>query len=250
MVDCGDNDNTCVILTTYVAPALGVLIGNILWLSSFPATMNAFSKLQLGSLNPIPFPFMLMNSFMWLVYSVLKGDHFIYFANIFGFILSLFYSFICVVSAMFEYQESSDARLTKIINKIKLLLFIVALIIVASFDILLITSIDMKTKVNICGIMAVIFLAFFYASPLSLIFGILKNKDSSGLDWYLVLASFTNGFLWFIYGLFLNEPYLYAPNGFGIIVSLIQVVCLITFPKRIQLPNDREENASINDGNF
>lgn len=237
MIQCNDNQ-TCLILTSYIAPSIGVIVGNVLWMSSYPAIRKAFVNRKLGFINPIPYPFMLLNAFVWIVYSVLKQDHFLYFANIFGLILSLYYCTICIIAAMFEHIVSKQDDLERTITRLKYLLLFIAIVFIPSVDFFLIVSIDMDTKQNICGIMGVVCLAMFYASPLSVILNVIKKKDSSCLEGNFVRAALMNSSLWFIYGLFLNDSYVYFPNVFGAFVSVIQLICIGVFPKKRNDKND------------
>lgn len=156
MIECNENQ-TCLILTLYVAPSIGVLVGNILWLSSYPTIRKALLKNKIGSINPIPFPFMLLNALIWIVYSVIRQDHFIYFANVFGFILSLYYSVVCIIAAMFENADNAVGHLKNTISRLVSLLAIAAIIFALSIDILLIVQIDLETRKNICGNLFMLF---------------------------------------------------------------------------------------------
>lgn len=102
------------------------------------------------------------------------------------------------------------------------------------------------------GIMALICLGMFYASPLSVIFTVIKNKDSTGLDLYFILAALLNSSLWAIYGLFLNDVFLYGPTIFGAFVSIIQLICIISFPKKILDENTQysKESKNVNEKNM
>jgi ABC-type multidrug transport system permease subunit len=151
MVQCEGNQ-TCLTVTSYVVPSIGIITANILWFSSYPAIKKALENLRLGSLNPIPFPFMLLNSFIWVVYSVLKKDDFLYFSVIFGFLISLCFCVICIFSAMFEYHITKNDNLKITINRLKVLFFLIAIIFVMSVYIFLIMLIDNDAKQNACGI--------------------------------------------------------------------------------------------------
>jgi solute carrier family 50 protein (sugar transporter) len=247
MIKCEDN-RTCVVLTSYVVPSLGIVTANLLWFSSLPRMIKVLEESSLGTINPIPFPFMLLNSFVWVLYAILTQDHLAFFSVIFGFVISVYYCGICIFSAMSEFDRTKNIKLGRIINRMKILISFAGVVFIFSLYVFLIMPIDLETKQNICGIMALSFLAMFYASPLSVIFNVIKKKDSSGLELYFVLAALLNSALWAIYGLFMNDIYMWTPSAFGVLVSLLQLSCIRAFPRNnLDVDTNFHEENSVHE---
>lgn len=80
------------IILQYVFPGLGTITGHLMWFAPWHAIHRAVSAGTLGNLNPLPWAFMLGNCIGWVTYGILTDDYFIFFANIFGFLLSVHYN--------------------------------------------------------------------------------------------------------------------------------------------------------------
>jgi hypothetical protein len=52
-----------------------------MWLSPLHAVLMARSKGSLGSLNPLPFNMMMVNSIAWVMYAVLLNDYYVFFGK-------------------------------------------------------------------------------------------------------------------------------------------------------------------------
>jgi solute carrier family 50 protein (sugar transporter) len=82
--------STKVILLEYVCPALGTIIGNIMFFAPYRDMKQAVDRGQgLGDLNPTPWAFMLGNCFGWIVYGILLQNLWLFVANCPGFVLSV-----------------------------------------------------------------------------------------------------------------------------------------------------------------
>ena len=88
------------ILTSYVAPALGMLLANTMFFSPLLAVLRVRRNENLGDLNPLPFPVILGNCCSWLVYSFLTHDWFLFFGNLPGILLGMFFVLSTTVYAL------------------------------------------------------------------------------------------------------------------------------------------------------
>jgi solute carrier family 50 protein (sugar transporter) len=80
-----------------------------MWLAPLRSIQQAVEAGRLGTLNPLPWAFMLGNCCGWVTYSILKRDFFIFFANIFGLILSVYYN-LAAVKLQFHGDRSVNLR--------------------------------------------------------------------------------------------------------------------------------------------
>lgn len=78
-----------VIILEYVCPAMGTIFANMMFYAPYGDLQRAIARTDLGDLNPTPWAFMLGNCFGWVLYGILMQNLWIFFANVFGFILSV-----------------------------------------------------------------------------------------------------------------------------------------------------------------
>lgn len=57
------------VLLTIVAPAIGLCCANAMFLAPLPAVRQARLASDLKDLNPLPFPMILANCILWVIYS-------------------------------------------------------------------------------------------------------------------------------------------------------------------------------------
>ena len=76
-------------------------------------------------------------------------------------------------------------------------------------------------------------LVFFYGAPLSKIRIVLKKRQSDFLHLPTMLTNTSNSFFWTSYALApqINDPFIYVPNGLGVVLGVTQLVLWIAFRK-------------------
>ena len=80
------------ILLGYVAPLLGIVVGNYMWYAPYQDVQKALQRGSLGDLNPLPWAFMLGNCIGWVTYGILRHNYFVFFGNIFGLLLAVWFN--------------------------------------------------------------------------------------------------------------------------------------------------------------
>jgi len=71
-----------------------------------------------------------------------------------------------------------------------------------------------------------------YGSPASTIVQVIRQKSAASIHLPFVLTSALNSLLWATYGLIVNEPFLWAPIGLGLVFNVILLVLKAVFHKR------------------
>eukprot|EP00873_Tetraselmis_striata_P026211 jgi/Tetstr1/446475/TSEL_034016.t1 len=79
------------IIVNYVAPVIGVVVANAMFSSPLAAVLRVRKSRALGELNPLPYPVIFCNCICWLVYAMLTNDWFLYFGNLPGMLLGIFF---------------------------------------------------------------------------------------------------------------------------------------------------------------
>lgn len=219
--------------TSILAPVIGIVLANIMWLAPLKDVYNARLSQQLGTLNPIPFTMILINCIGWTMYGVLTNDIYIFFANCFGIIIGLF----CSSSAMMLLLNGNESKPTA--NEKSLIIHMEILMIGGvSFWILMIFIVGMILHGNdpssvmigvICDIISIV----YYAAPLSSLYQVIVTADASSLHVPTIVANLLNGAMWFIYGLSaINNLLVWLPNGLGVMLAIIQLTVVFMYNPR------------------
>lgn len=90
----------------------------------------------------------------------------------------------------------------------------------------------------VLGTTSVLCLVLYYTSPMvyisltkSTFYEILRTKNTSSLDPMLSIASVFNSVFWTIYGFVISDAFVYGPNAFGLLFSILQGVVLWVYPR-------------------
>jgi len=96
-------------------------------------------------------------------------------------------------------------------------------------------------------------LVFFYGAPLSAIGRVLKTKRSDMLHAPTMAMNTTNSIFWTAYAIApqIRDPFVYVPNGLGVVLGAIQFALWIVFPRntkqRRQSDCENETSGEIDD---
>lgn len=101
-----------------LCPFLGVITANLISMSPWQNVQDSINSKSIENHNPMPYPMMLNNNVAWLLYSLLVKDSFIFWGNIFGWALSLYFT-ISLYSIVFAggqiYQKQRRNMLVALI---------------------------------------------------------------------------------------------------------------------------------------
>ncbi|KAI3452414.1 hypothetical protein Pfo_009079 [Paulownia fortunei] len=99
------------------------------------------------------------------------------------------------------------------------------------------------TRSMFVGIICVVFGIIMYGSPLSILRKVIKTESAEFLPFWLCLAGFSNGVVWFIYANLKSfDPYIATGNGVGGLLGFVQL-CVYRYytwkaKRRGQVEND------------
>ncbi|KAG6607945.1 Bidirectional sugar transporter SWEET2 [Cucurbita argyrosperma subsp. argyrosperma] len=77
---------------------------------------------------------------------------------------------------------------------------------------------------NVVGILSCASLVSMFASPLFIINLVIRTKSVEFMPFYLSLSTFLMSVSFFLYGLFNYDLFVYAPNGIGAVLGIVQLV--------------------------
>jgi len=172
---------------------------------------------------------MMNNSVGWFLYGLLTRNYWIIFPNIVGISLGLYYT---LIGMRFATRKQSTYILLLLYGG--LLLSIIGATI--SFVSLAATIPSgekgpAQPQILLLGSIAVINLTCFYMSPLSTLYRVISTRNSISFSWRLSLSCFINGVMWTVYGSFIGDLFIAIPNGAGVILAGLQLICIWIFPR-------------------
>lgn len=95
------------------------------------------------------------------------------------------------------------------------------------------------------GILTIISVIVFFASPLSTIKKVVETKDSSSIDPPLVICALLNCTLWTIYGIAgTGDPTVYGPNACGMVLQSINGLVILMYPRKTAMAA-REDSVEV-----
>ena len=208
----GGGDWMTDVFAAQIAPMLGTVVANVMFLASLPAVLDARAAGALGNLNPVPWAMILANCVAWLHYGYLKANPFIFFSNALGTLLGLFYTMTGVALG----DAAQRARMESIA------LGFTAVHVAASYVSSLHPA-SRRSKELLAGYVANAVVVLYYAAPLSTMASVVETRDGSSIHGPLVAINGANGALWLIYGLTIGDPFVWVPNGVGSALAAAQL---------------------------
>mmetsp|Transcript_12974 Transcript_12974/g.14886 ORF Transcript_12974/g.14886 Transcript_12974/m.14886 type:complete len:242 (-) Transcript_12974:1340-2065(-) len=213
--------------TTVVAPTLGAILANLMYLGPLIEVIQARKKENLGQLNTFVFPWILGSTICWTCYGFVKMDPFVIFANIFGILNSLFY----ILTAL---RFETSKRAAQLLELQTMALFSL----MAVLNLAVIYSDSQSVKESIFGYGALILGLIMFASPLSTMATVIKDKDASSINKGFLIMQLFNTTMWTIYGLVIMDFSILILNALGLVSAITQCCLVLCFgsAKEADLP--------------
>lgn len=220
--------------TTFLFPLIGTIISNCLYLTPLPVVLEARYTRYLGPTNPYPFVLIAFSSMGWTIYGCLKQDYFLFISAFPGVVLGLYYTIVCLTVIA---KRSADSDFSEMYVGVEaFLLFAVSFWGIMGF----VAAVNFKNYPNplleassMVGLLCCSLSVAYYASPLTTLYQVIKERDSSTFYLPLLCINLTSSSMWFLYGLAgTHDPNLIIPNSIGMTLSLIQITLRLTIPAK------------------
>jgi len=90
-------------------------------------------------------------------------------------------------------------------------------------------------------------LIFFYGAPLSKIHKVLTTRQSNTLHLPTMVMNTSNACFWTAYALApqVNDPFIYIPNGLGVVLGTIQFLLWMVFPRTKEDDDEEDDGFEI-----
>ena len=94
-------------------------------------------------------------------------------------------------------------------------------------------GVSAAVRSQVLGTYATIICIVLFASPLSTIASVVKNKNAASILAPLTISQVSNCALWTTYGVFAaRDIFVWGPNGIGLILGLAQLSLKLLFPSK------------------
>ena len=225
------------ILIGYVIPIIGGILSVWMSASATPALRLAEKAKDIGTFNPIPNIIFFHLGFLWISYSIMILDPFVFFPNAFNVLINMNIIFRCYAIAPRKIQK----RMMIIIEVGMLFSFALASLLI------FLSSTNPGIMVGIGGWVCLVANVLLYIAPLSRMVTIIKDRDSSSINLAYIFAQFVCSFFWFVYGLYVQLIAIYIPNAFGIVVAVLLILLRIILPSKMQVVGTTDLNTKLID---
>ncbi|KAJ3381888.1 hypothetical protein HDU92_005081 [Lobulomyces angularis] len=218
-------NEACNIIIKYIIPAIGCLMAHVLFFSPLLTVLRVRKEKNLGPLNPVPYPWMANQTFAWIIYSLLIEDWFFLFSNFVGYFLGLFYTFETYPLA------NTQQRKMMIISFFAGSAFS---LLAGGVSIMSLKPINSPFQRVPLGTVAVIIQLLFFASPFTVIFKVIKTRNSASIHAPLCITTIMCSGSWAIYGLIIGDWFVAGPSMASTTMGILQLICRIIFPAKLE----------------
>jgi len=113
----------------------------------------------------------------------------------------------------------------------------------------LVPAFTQRTRELIVTFLANAIAMFFYGAPLSTIWTVLREKNSSSIHIRTMLANTLTGLFWTAYGIAVSDLFLAIPNGLGAGFGAIQIIFCVLSPRKASGDSlgEDDENRDLNE---
>ncbi|GKU90567.1 hypothetical protein SLEP1_g4549 [Rubroshorea leprosula] len=102
-----------------------------------------------------------------------------------------------------------------------------------------------STRKLFCGLAATIFSILMYASPLSIMWMVIKTKSVEYMPFFLSLFVFLCGTSWFVFGLLGHDPFVAIPNGVGCGLGAVQLILYFIYHNNKDEPKKKSAASGV-----
>eukprot|EP00667_Euglena_gracilis_P023439 EG_transcript_26436 len=210
-------------ISAVVFPSIGVVLSCALYASSFPTVQWARRHHTPDALDHTTLTMQLLNCVSWMVYAILAKDLFVWWSNMPGLMLTLFYVSTILTLAGEKGHVAVTAKVERILGMgIFCLLMEICTI---AFGIT-----DAADRQLLAGLMANTFTALMFLAPTLNVAQAIRERSAAAFVVPLVIVTLLNCSMWVGYGLLAKkDPFIYVPNAVGVVTALIQSAVIVLF---------------------
>ncbi|CAM0884864.1 unnamed protein product [Alopecurus aequalis] len=222
-----------------VARSIVGIIGNVisfgLFLSPAPTLWKIFKKKDVEEFSPDPYLAALFNCMLWVFYGlpiVHPNSTLVITINGVGLVIEAIY--------LITFFVHAPGR--KRLRVLGVLAAEVVLMVGLVLGVLL-GAHTHERRSMIVGIVCVIANTVMYASPLTVMFKVIRTKSVEYMPLFLSIVGLFNGICWTAYALIKFDLYITIPNALGVLFSIMQLILYGCYYK--STPNKEKKNVEL-----
>ncbi|XP_019197323.1 PREDICTED: bidirectional sugar transporter SWEET5-like [Ipomoea nil] len=222
-------------LARTIVGIVGNIISCFLFLSPAPTFAKIIKSKSVQAFKADPYLATILNCAMWVFYGmpfVHPDSLLVVTINGAGLFIEAAYIII-----FFIYSNSKNKKKIVIVLLVEIIFF--AGIVAITLTVLHGT----KKRSALIGIVCIVFNVLMYTSPLTVMKRVITTKSVKYMPFYLSLANFANGCVWFCYAFIKFDLYVLIPNGLGALSGLVQLVLYAMYYRT----TNWDENESNNE---
>lgn len=178
---------------------------------------------------------------------MLLRDYFIWFANVPGLCLAVFYALMSI-TILVRSNLSADHKRMNIIIGVLIFGFFLFSILGFAAGLAFVGQDDEREKAAaVIGNTGMCFSIMYYFAPLSTALTVIRTKNSASLYAPMLALNLANALLWMCYGLAIGEVAVFIPNILGTIVSGGCLILSFVIPKREKVHEEPKENVAFDE---
>jgi len=203
-------------MTTLETIALvATIITIISFLSGMSICLNIYRKGSTREFSAFPFIAGFLCCSLWLRYGYMLSDQTMIFVNTIG------VSFQSLYLIWFYFFTAKRTQLNQQI--LVLLLFLTSAYFVVE---------SRSEPTALAGLLACGASLVFCAAPLAMVRDVIQTKSSDKMPFPLIMSSFLVTIMWFLYGVAINDSYVWVTNGMGALINLVQLALFVIYPNK------------------
>ncbi|KAK5578553.1 hypothetical protein RB653_008225 [Dictyostelium firmibasis] len=179
---------------------------------------------NVGTVAGLQFISSTLNCFLWVSYALLTSNTTMLFVNSIGMMFSIYY----VVN---YWKNITQIRVSRDYLK-KVMIACVLAITIISISYYNTTD-DLDTRISRLGFLSSVVCVLMFASPLEKMANVIQSRNSEGMIQSVAILSLLCGLSWTLFGLLLNDIYVYLPNILASILSFVQLTLIKMYPPQI-----------------
>ncbi|RLN50087.1 hypothetical protein BBJ29_009638 [Phytophthora kernoviae] len=201
---------------------------------------HIYKQKHVGVASVLPLVMLLANSHMWTMYGYLSENWFpIFSCFVIGDFAALAYI------AVYWWYSTDPSYVGHVFTAVVATLAIIT--IYAIIGGLGYTGQTRPAVASLVGYIGDVTAILLYASPMEKLFQVLKHKSAAFINVHMVIASLTNNWMWFTYGILTDNWIILAPNMFFVTLNSFTLVLYIVFNPKTHPLSD--SFLITNDGN-
>ncbi|CDP12369.1 unnamed protein product [Coffea canephora] len=214
------------------------VIGNVIsfgmFVSPTPTFVNIWKAKSVQHFKPDPYLATILNCAMWVFYGlpiVKKDSILVSTINGVGLVIEAIFVTLFIIHSNWQKRR-------------KIFIFLAGeAAILAIVIVVALTALHGSKRSLFVGVLCTILNIGMYLSPLTVMSRVIKTKSVKYMPFWLSLANFVNGAVWFSYAFLRFDPWLVIPNGLGTVGGLIQLILYATYYGSTNWDEDGDENG-------